>query len=127
VFSLQVLWVGGTWLFFKISMSPLTSNRIGFIKGPDVWRTFFWITGGITVVFAFIVGALIPDNPISAKFITERQKAIAVDRIRADQGGIENKTFKQEQMIECFTDPKTWLSVLFQFFFSIPNGGLTNV
>lgn len=68
-----------------------------------------------------------PDSPVKAKFLTERQKAIHVERLRKDQIGIENKTFKKEQMIEALLDPKTWLMVLFQFFISIPNGGLTNV
>lgn len=99
---------------------------IGFIAGDEKWRWFFWITGMMTVVWACIVGIFTPDNPIKAKFITEREKAIAVDRVRADQTGIENKAFKREQMIEAFMDPKTWLMFLFQIWISIPNGGLTN-
>lgn len=100
---------------------------IGFISSGDKWRYFFWITGAMTVVWALIVGIFLPDNPVKAKFITERQKAIAIDRVRADQTGIENKTFKKEQMIEAFLDPKTWLMFLFNIWISIPNGGLTNV
>jgi sugar phosphate permease len=100
---------------------------IGFISGGDKWRYFFWITGAMTVVWALIVGTFLPDNPVKAKFISERQKAIAIDRVRADQTGIENKTFKKEQMIEAFMDPKTWLMFLFNIWISIPNGGLTNV
>ena len=100
---------------------------IGFISSGDKWRYFFWITGAMTVVWAIIVGVFLPDNPVKAKFISERQKAIAIDRVRADQTGIENKTFKKEQMIEAFMDPKTWLIFLFNIWISIPNGGLTNV
>ena len=81
----------------------------------------------MTVVYSFFVGIFLPDNPVKAKFISERQKAIAIDRVRADQTGIENKTFKREQMIEAFTDPKTWLIFAFNIWISIPNGGLTNV
>lgn len=50
----------------------------------------------MTVVWAFIVGIFLPDNPVKAKFISERQKAIAIDRVRVDQTGIENKTFKKK-------------------------------
>lgn len=99
---------------------------IGFIGSTEKWRWFFWITGMITVVWAVVVGIFLPDNPVKAKFITERQKAIAIDRVRADQTGIENKTFKRSQMIETFKDPKTWLIFLFNIWISIPNGGLTN-
>ncbi|KAE8444474.1 hypothetical protein EG329_000458 [Mollisiaceae sp. DMI_Dod_QoI] len=99
---------------------------IGFIASADKWRYFFWITGAMTCVWAFIVLIFLPDNPVKAKFITERQKAISIDRVRADQTGIENKTFKKEQMIETFLDPKTWLMFFFNVWISIPNGGLTN-
>ncbi|KAH6665077.1 putative allantoate permease [Halenospora varia] len=99
---------------------------IGGIAGHEQWRYFFWITGAITIGWAVIVGIFLPDNPVKAKFISEREKAIAIDRVRADQTGIENKTFKKEQMIEAFTDLKTWLMFLFQIWISIPNGGLTN-
>jgi hypothetical protein len=47
--------------------------------------------------------------------------------MRADQTGIENKTFKKEQMWEAFRDPKTWLMFMFNIFISIPNGGLTSM
>lgn len=100
---------------------------IGFIDGDEKWRWFFWITGIMTLVWAVVVGTFLPDSPVKAKFITEREKAIAIDRVRADQTGIENKTFKKEQMLEAFKDPKTWLMFFFNIWISIPNGGLTNV
>ncbi|KIV99835.1 uncharacterized protein PV09_08504 [Verruconis gallopava] len=99
---------------------------IGFMSGDHQWRSMFWITGAMTIVWACVIGIFLPDNPVKAKFISEREKAIAIDRVRADQTGVENKTFKKEQMIEAFTDPKTWLMILFNLWISIPNGGLTN-
>ncbi|KAF2805001.1 putative allantoate permease [Mytilinidion resinicola] len=99
---------------------------IGFIAGDHVWRSMFWITGAMTIVWAVVIGVFLPDNPVKTKFINERQKAILVERLRADQTGVENKTFKREQMIEAFLDPKTWLMFFFNIWISIPNGGLTN-
>lgn len=69
---------------------------------------------------------LLPDNPVKAKFITDRERFVAVDRMRADQLGIENKTFVKAQIWELVKDPKTWLMFFFNIFVSIPNGGLTN-
>ncbi|KAI0144514.1 MFS general substrate transporter [Xylariaceae sp. FL1272] len=99
---------------------------IGFIHSDENWRAMFWITGAITVVWSLVIGVFLPDNPVTAKFLSPREKAIAIERIRADQTGIENKTFNKKQMIEAFTDPKTWFMLLFQLSISIPNGGLTN-
>ncbi|KAF2023988.1 MFS general substrate transporter [Setomelanomma holmii] len=75
---------------------------IGFLSGEHQWRAMFWITGVMTI------------------------KAIVIDKIREDQTGVENKTFKREQMIEAFLDPKTWLMFFFHIWISIPNVSLTN-
>ncbi|KAI1613447.1 MFS general substrate transporter [Exophiala viscosa] len=101
---------------------------IGFIKTDSfhVWSTFFWICGGMTFLYGLVVGIFLPDNPVKAKFISEREKAIAVDRVRINQTGIENKTFKKEQCIEALLDIRVWLMFLFNIWISIPNGGLTN-
>ncbi|KAJ5296942.1 uncharacterized protein N7443_007835 [Penicillium atrosanguineum] len=101
---------------------------IGFIKTDHfhIWQSFFWICGGMTIVYGLVVGIFLSDNPVSAKFITEREKAIAIDRIRVNQTGIENKTFRREQVIEAFLDIRVWLMFLFNLWISIPNGGLTN-
>ncbi|KAK7226746.1 hypothetical protein V2G26_014749 [Clonostachys chloroleuca] len=99
---------------------------VGFIHRDYAWRSFFWITGGITVVYAILVGFLLPDNPVKAKFITDRERYVAIERLRADQLGIENKTFVRSQLWELAADPKTWLMFFFNIFVSIPNGGLTN-
>ena len=80
----------------------------------------------MTIVWACVIGLLLPDNPVKAKFVSEREKAIVIDKIRGDQTGVENKTFKKDQMIEAFLDPKTWLMFFLHIFISIPNGGLTN-
>lgn len=99
---------------------------IGFLDVKYQWRAMFWITGAMTIVWACVIGLFLPDNPVRAKFISPREKAIAVDRMRSDQTGIENKHFNKSQMIEAFLDPKTWLLVLFNLTINIPNGGMTN-
>ncbi|KAM3509183.1 hypothetical protein MY11210_006438 [Beauveria gryllotalpidicola] len=99
---------------------------IGFLSGDHQWRSMFWITGAITVMWALVIGVFLPDSPVRAKFITDRQKGIVIDRLRVDQTGVENKQFKWEQFRETLVDPKTWLMFLFQIVISIPNGGLTN-
>ncbi|KAH9897315.1 putative allantoate permease [Xylariomycetidae sp. FL2044] len=99
---------------------------IGFLADEHKWRAMFWITGALTVVWACVVGIFLPDSPVRAKFMNEREKAIVVDRLREDQTGVENKTFKREQAIEALLDPKTWLMFLFNVVINVPNGGLTN-
>jgi ACS family allantoate permease-like MFS transporter len=112
------------------NLSVILSGPIGYgvgaIAGGHQWRWYFIILGSISLVYSVILGLFLPDSPPRAKCVTEREKAITVDRLRADQLGIENKKFKREQMLEAFRDPKTWLMFAFNIFASIPNSGLTS-
>lgn len=38
-----------------------------------------------------------PDSPINAKFLTTEEKRIAVLRMKVNETGVENKSFKVEQ------------------------------
>ncbi|KAH8680748.1 putative allantoate permease [Xylariales sp. PMI_506] len=113
--------------FAQLITGPI-GYGVGFLTGQwfHPWRLFFWILGGITIVWALISGMLLPDSPVAAKFLSEREKAIVIERIRGDQTGVENKTWKSEQLKEALLDPKTWLLFFFNIFVAIPNGGLTN-
>lgn len=99
---------------------------VGSIAGASQWRWWFVTLGSISIAWACVIGLFLPDNVVRAKFIGEREKAIAVGRIRGDQLGMENKTYKKEQVVEALLDPKTWLMFFFNIFVSIPNGGLTS-
>ncbi|KAF5386728.1 hypothetical protein D9615_001838 [Tricholomella constricta] len=68
---------------------------------------------------------LFPDSPTNARFLTPKERAIAVQRIKVNQTGVENKHFKKEQLIEALLDPKTWLFALFSALDNVPNS-LTN-
>jgi hypothetical protein len=53
-----------------------------------------------------------PDSPVHANFLEKEERIAALERVRDDQGGTENKTLKKEQVIEALTDIRTWLIVL---------------
>lgn len=84
-----------------------------------------------------------PDSPITAKWLTEREKTIAVKRLVDDQLGVKNsksfdiimlETHRSDKMIlahfkwaqarECATDWRFWMMVL-QMFFSQAAGNVT--
>ena len=85
-----------------------------------------------------------PDNPVSAKGLSLRQRRIAVERLRGNQTGVENKVrqfvdlhgislirqthqhFKWYQVRETFTDPKTYLFYFLGCVCNVPNGGISN-
>lgn len=63
--------------------------RIGFIKNSHfhIWQSFFWICGSITFAYGIVLLIFLPDNPVQAKFINEREKAMSIERVRVNQTG----------------------------------------
>ncbi|KAI0665309.1 MFS general substrate transporter [Cubamyces menziesii] len=84
----------------------------------EAWQWLMIITGIITFVVAILFWFFFPDSPANAWFLTPEERVIAIERIKVNQAGVENKHFKVEQFIECLKDPKTWL---FFFFSAISN------
>ncbi|KAG2078464.1 MFS general substrate transporter [Suillus decipiens] len=94
-------------------------------KGFEPWQWLMIITGAMTMILAISFWFLFPDSPTNAWFLTPDERAKAVQRIKENQTGVENKHFKMEQLIEALTDPKTWLFALFSALNNVPNS-LTN-
>lgn len=79
----------------------------------------------MTLFWAGVLLWFLPDTPSTARWLTPEQREKAVDRIRSNQTGIKNNTFKWDQAFEALTDIKVWLLVLYQLANSIPNGAYT--
>ncbi|KAG0706181.1 MFS general substrate transporter [Suillus ampliporus] len=120
----------GYW-FLMNGTAQIISGFISFgtlhigTKGFEPWQWLMIITGILTLILAVSFGLLFPDSPTNAWFLTPDERAKAVQRIKENQTGVENKHFKTEQMIEALTDPKTWLFALFSALDNVPNS-LTN-
>jgi hypothetical protein len=68
----------------------------------------------------------LPDSPVTAKGLTRLEKRMAVQRLRENQTGIENKHIKWPQVKEAFLDVKLYLFFLLGMVCNIPNGGISN-
>lgn len=90
------------------------------------WQIMFLVCGLVTVAVGILVIFFLPDNPMSARFLSHQQKVWAIERLRANQTGVENKHFKWRQSIECFLDPQTWLLSLIVICSSVPNGAISS-
>ncbi|KAL4967187.1 putative MFS transporter [Aspergillus stella-maris] len=99
-----------------------TSQYIG--HNMKSWQLLFLCLGAATCVWGVVLGWFLPDNPMSAKCYTEADKRLMVERVRANDTGIQNKEFKKSQFIEALTDPMSWLYVLLQLTSTLVIGGL---
>jgi hypothetical protein len=66
-----------------------------------------------------------PDSPVEAKFLSEDEKLIAVERLRMNQMGVASRVWKWEHVLEAVLDIKTWLWFSMLTAISIPSGGIS--
>lgn len=85
------------------------------------WQLMFLIFGLLTATFGLAIVFVVPDNPMTSR-LSETEKIWAIERLRENKTGIENKHFKFEQVKECFVDPQTWLIFFATLASMIPNG-----
>lgn len=62
---------------------------------------------------------------MTAKFLKGDDKLIAIERLRANNQGIENDEWKWEHVKEAALDLKTWLWAMMMFVISVPSGGIS--
>ncbi|KAF2442825.1 MFS general substrate transporter [Karstenula rhodostoma CBS 690.94] len=87
------------------------------------WQIMFLVVGIVTVAAGIVVILFLPDNPMSSR-LSHAEKVTAVERLRENNTGIENKQFKLYQFIETLRDPQVWLLAYITTAASIPNGAV---
>lgn len=119
-------WVGSAGLGYIIA--GITTFGIGHIENSiEKWRLMFLIWGAITVAWGIVVMIFLPGSPLDTKFLNDREREVLIERIKGNNTGVEDKTFKWAQFREALLDLKTWLLFLFAVASNSPNGGLTTV
>lgn len=95
-------------------------------KAFTSWQIMFLVFGLITIAVGGLVMVVVPDNPMTCKFLTHDEKIWAIERLRGNKTGIENKHFKPYQAWECLRDPQTWLISLTTISSTVPNGAVSS-
>ncbi|KAF6756796.1 allantoate permease [Ephemerocybe angulata] len=91
-------------------------------KGPlRHYQIVFILLGTLTTVCGVASFFVFPTNPVKSKFLTAEEKIIAVERLRANQQGVETKIFKFKQVLETLLDLKSWYDTML---FLVPYGAL---
>lgn len=79
------------------------------------YRILYIVLGFLAVLVGVAVMIWLPDSPVTARVLTKEERIAAIERIRDDQIGTENHTFKKAQVYEALSDIRTWLMVLIMF------------
>jgi hypothetical protein len=88
------------------------------------WQLLFLVLGVATCAWAVFMGWYLPDSPMKAKCWSEEDKRLMVERVRANETGIQNRVFKKYQVLEVLRDPAVWLYALLQMTSCLIIGGL---
>jgi sugar phosphate permease len=89
------------------------------------WQIMFLIFGLITIAVGICIIIFLPDNPMTSR-LTHAEKVLAIERLRENRTGIENKHFKWRQFIEVFQDPQTYLIAIVVTAMDVPNAAVSS-
>ncbi|RDW62394.1 MFS allantoate transporter [Coleophoma cylindrospora] len=117
-----------TFLGLANSFGGLLAYGIGNIKNGalDTWRYQFIIVGAVSAAWGFLMFFFLAESPVSASWLSKSEKKMAVERLRGNQTGVKNITFKTYQLVEALTDPKTWFLFMFGVSTQVVNGAVSN-
>jgi uncharacterized membrane protein YbaN (DUF454 family) len=106
----------------------LIGYAVGHINtGIARWMYVFIIFGSLSITMGIVCLLVLPDLPSTAKFLTNHERAIAVDRVSTNRQGVKNRHFKKYQAWQTVKDPKTWILFVMAVGAQIPNSALTSV
>ncbi|KAH9947275.1 MFS general substrate transporter [Amylocystis lapponica] len=121
-----------SWFYVMVSLTQIfggfVAYGVSYYDGARLapWKIIYLLLGGLAILVGIAVIIWLPDSPVHAWQLTTEERIAALERVRDDQGGTENKKWKKDQIVEALTDVRTWLIVLSTMLTSIPNGALSN-
>ncbi|CAE6454414.1 unnamed protein product [Rhizoctonia solani] len=115
----------GYW-FLMNGTAQILSNLMGYgslyfrsnLLAP--WQWFTLINGILTFATSLAFYLYFPNSISTAHFLTEREKIVAMERVREHETNAEHKEWSPDQFREALHDPKTWLFASFSLFNNIP-------
>ncbi|KAG9228163.1 MFS allantoate transporter-like protein [Amylocarpus encephaloides] len=123
-------WRHGLWFVgngIANTFGGLLAYAIAHIKGDlKPWRWLFIIFGLITLTWGVFLFFMLPDSPLTARFLNARERQIAELRPQKIQKSFKTNEWSKDQCIEALKDPKTWLISLQIGIGSITNGVVSN-
>ncbi|KAL6852242.1 hypothetical protein ACO1O0_006783 [Amphichorda felina] len=99
----------------SLLVSPLINYGLGHITGGSLrpWQYMYFIAGGVTLLWAVALWWVFPDTPQQSTSFTESERKLLMERVRSNNAGAEDKTFKAYQLVEALKDFQLWgISIL---------------
>ncbi|CAG8184013.1 unnamed protein product [Penicillium olsonii] len=109
-------------------IGSLLTYGLGHIHSTVLFRyqTIFLFCGLLTVAYSLVVFWLMPDSPMDARYLNQREKFIATERLRANQMGIVTQKWRWDHVLEVALDLKTYCWFFTIVAISIASGGISS-
>ncbi|KAH5582008.1 hypothetical protein HBI24_120460 [Parastagonospora nodorum] len=109
-------------------IGALLGYGLGHAHSPHIktWQLIFLVIGLVNFVWAWVFLWVMPDSPSTAKFLTHKQRIVAIDRIAGNMIGVKTKTLDRSQAIEALLDVKVHCLMLIGLGCGVINGGVSN-
>lgn len=96
-------------------ISAATFSTLSGVHGIEGWRWLFIILGVVTMGIAVISIWLLPDHPLTTRWLTEDERKLAHSRIELDTVGLQVSRGSWVGLKEAAKDGKLWVLTLLQF------------
>lgn len=73
------------------------------------WRLMFIALGIVTVLMGIVDWFLLPDSPMTARFLNDREKVALLNHVSINMTGVENRKINPRQLWEAVKDIQMWL------------------
>ncbi|KAL3482151.1 major facilitator superfamily domain-containing protein [Aspergillus californicus] len=109
-------WAGVFGGFFAWAIYHATNFR---------WQGLFVLYGGMTFATGILLYFFLAASPTDARWLTDEEKVIALERVRGNKTGTEVWRFNWLQLREALLDIRLYLTFLLLVSSGLPNGGVT--
>ncbi|GFZ49534.1 hypothetical protein JCM24511_07654 [Saitozyma sp. JCM 24511] len=102
----------------------LVAYGLGHVQNDALrqWAWIFLVLGLLSVVLGLGWLFLMPDTPMKARFLSEEEKVVAIERVAENMTGTKGHTFQPHQILDALSDPLYYLTILYVFVSMVPNG-----
>ena len=91
------------------------------VHNPDFqsWKILFVALGCVTVLLGIATIFMLPDSPMSARFLSDEEKAALLRHVAANKTGVLNTKFRPKQIMAALADLQLWLLALMTILVSL--------
>ncbi|KAF7178940.1 hypothetical protein CNMCM7691_007764 [Aspergillus felis] len=90
------------------------------------WRVMFLVLGLITSLTGALTFIFLPDAPMKAKWLTDREKVALLNHVSVNQTGVWSSDFSVKQIWEAVCDIQLWFITIITMLISVSSGVVTS-